>query len=436
MKKFTFLLLGIIVSGGYICAAGAEDGCYKTKNGVQVCNYRLPGGGPEQEKCKEKADIADYAWEWKIKDGSKKGQGFCIYYGEEGLETIKSYRYGECEAGATGVFKYKTKGTSCLPSNAASGYCIENGDLNLYDDPKIHANPKDGTSIKIMSCAATECNDNYLLWTTNKKNRHELVVVGRESEGKITGSQGVCHSKIELQKQCDTGCGCAPDEKCVLNEIKVKNHGKEVPAYIGEEMCICKSKSEEIKEDDTPGPTSDCFWVADLEIECDCGVEIKEQQKFPVSKAFLSELQIENCKELQDSFNKVLKSENKNAELSGLTPAPAGELSLNAIELRKKICEEACKGTTKQQSTQFYRTQNNRNVYSGPTKAEIESAKGALDAAFSGEGSVWKDKEGKFNKVRLASDLTAGVVLGTVGGVVSGVVTKKVNSTRYVLHPI
>jgi len=39
--------------------------------------------------------------------------------------------------------------------------------------------------------------------------------------------------------------------------------------------------------------------------------------------------------------------------------------------------------------------------------------------------SVWKDSEGKFNTARLASDLTAGVVLGTVGGVVSGVVIKK-----------
>ena len=36
-----------------------------------------------------------------------------------------------------------------------------------------------------------------------------------------------------------------------------------------------------------------------------------------------------------------------------------------------------------------------------------------------------KDADGNFNTARLASDLTAGVVLGTVGGVVSGVVIKK-----------
>ena len=65
---------------------------------------------------------------------------------------------------------------------------------------------------------------------------------------------------------------------------------------------------------------------------------------------------------------------------------------------------------------------------SGPTQSQIESAKSTL-AAFTGraekEASVWKDGEGNFNKARLASDLTAGVVLGTVGGVVSGVVIKK-----------
>lgn len=39
--------------------------------------------------------------------------------------------------------------------------------------------------------------------------------------------------------------------------------------------------------------------------------------------------------------------------------------------------------------------------------------------------SVWKTADGSFNTARLASDLTAGVVLGTVGGVVSGVLIKK-----------
>lgn len=60
--------------------------------------------------------------------------------------------------------------------------------------------------------------------------------------------------------------------------------------------------------------------------------------------------------------------------------------------------------------------------------AEISAAKSAISAFFStaeSSANVWKDKDGNFNTARLASDLTAGVVLGTVGGAVSGVVIKK-----------
>lgn len=58
----------------------------------------------------------------------------------------------------------------------------------------------------------------------------------------------------------------------------------------------------------------------------------------------------------------------------------------------------------------------------------FNAAKDSINAFFNNaksDASVWKNAEGKFNTARLASDLTAGVVLGTVGGVVSGVVIKK-----------
>ena len=40
--------------------------------------------------------------------------------------------------------------------------------------------------------------------------------------------------------------------------------------------------------------------------------------------------------------------------------------------------------------------------------------------------SVWKDKDGNFNKHRLLSDSIAGVVLGTAGGLITSTVMKKV----------
>jgi hypothetical protein len=60
--------------------------------------------------------------------------------------------------------------------------------------------------------------------------------------------------------------------------------------------------------------------------------------------------------------------------------------------------------------------------------AEVAAAKKTLSTFFATtkqNRNVWRDKDGNFNTARLASDLTAGVVLGTVGGVVSGVVIKK-----------
>lgn len=69
----------------------------------------------------------------------------------------------------------------------------------------------------------------------------------------------------------------------------------------------------------------------------------------------------------------------------------------------------------------------------GPSQAEISNATGRLDSLFKSaetNADVWKDAEGKFNTARLASDLTAGVVLGTVGGVVSGVVITKTQKEK------
>ena len=39
--------------------------------------------------------------------------------------------------------------------------------------------------------------------------------------------------------------------------------------------------------------------------------------------------------------------------------------------------------------------------------------------------SVWKNKDGGFNTVRLASDGIAGVVLGTAGGLITSNIIKK-----------
>ena len=57
---------------------------------------------------------------------------------------------------------------------------------------------------------------------------------------------------------------------------------------------------------------------------------------------------------------------------------------------------------------------------------QITTLVDGLKTKFASLGvSVWKDKEGNFNKARLASDSIAGVVLGTAGGLITSKVVKK-----------
>ena len=59
------------------------------------------------------------------------------------------------------------------------------------------------------------------------------------------------------------------------------------------------------------------------------------------------------------------------------------------------------------------------------TKRIRALVKGLSDKFDGFERSVWKDKDGNFNKARLASDSIAGVVLGTAGGLITSHVVKK-----------
>jgi len=63
-------------------------------------------------------------------------------------------------------------------------------------------------------------------------------------------------------------------------------------------------------------------------------------------------------------------------------------------------------------------------VLDAQTKKAIENMNAFFKMAEE-DTTVWRTEEGKFNTARLASDATAGVVLGTVGGVVSAKVIKK-----------
>jgi len=106
------------------------------------------------------------------------------------------------------------------------------------------------------------------------------------------------------------------------------------------------------------------------------------------------------------------------------------EMFKNDTDKLQQIRDELCDGESSEVSevvdkgtveTTHVVTSNDVDYSS----AEATLKKFVEDAEDKDNLSVWKNANGKFNTTRLASDITAGVVLGTVGGVVTGVVIKK-----------
>ncbi len=162
-------------------------------------------------------------------------------------------------------------------------------------------------------------------------------------------------------------CNCLNDK---VFEIDASGRGK----------CVAKEQNEE-----------PCYYNYTGYIRCPNGNFSLTMKQYKLEK---SDLEGKSC----DEFKRLYEND------------------VNASEtLRAKICAE------KQSAIVV-------TVPVGPSETQIKDARDTLKtfAANAEAGkSGWKTAEGKFNTTRLASDLTAGVVLGTVGGVVSGVVIKK-----------
>jgi hypothetical protein len=251
---------------------------------------------------------------------------------------------------------------------------------------------------KKTSCAATECNKGWLLWTT--KGRNDIPVVG---EDRKVGSQGICYEKSWLEQQCKDNCakcpGDDPNKECRLKEVKVKNRGKTVDAFIGEEACVCvdkKTGGNNGGNGNTPVvvPGDSCVYHFDGDVVCLDGRVVR----YGGYDLVLTNEQMGSftC----DEFNKQFKNNMK-----------------KLLELAPELCEQDQGGSSQGVS------QGGGNGGGSLVSAKTTISKFFADAKSN--RSVWKTAEGKFNTARLASDLTAGVVLGTVGGVVSGVVIKK-----------
>ena len=340
----------------------------------------------------------------------------------------------------------------CWYEEKDQGYCkvnggcekqvgVEEAECVYWGTNKPNNNVVEDTKDK-CGCAAKCCKEGFYLWISIEDGcRWPMGICYSEEEMKGTCKCGTCPEGQEckpniVKLECGMGfedCSCQPiDDNVVVISDDPKPSEKCPDGTTGDwPNCVCldeNKKWDKDKKECVDKPKEECYWEAILYVDCSkneqyrCNKQIGEGQKFPITEEFKEELKIKSCDDLKQKFR----------EAKGLSIPVAQELganSLGLLELENKICKAACGEKPVSDRTQVNTNanyqQNNTPGETWPSKADIDSAKSVLDAAFSGEGSVWKDKEGKFNKARLASDLTAGVVLGTVGGVVSGVVIKK-----------
>ena len=292
-----------------------------------------------------------------------------------------------------------------------------------------------------LSCTAKECDSSngWLLWFHKKGNEYVPY--------------GVCREKSYLQRTyCDDDCGCPQDGhnyKCIVKErdmpAKYYRQGLRGKVFFDKDLCECVATSEPEPTDECAGlqgkewecckaktvkhqpvhwdknanngagaclcennkeydwinekcPDGDggnvtpdnkqCVYYFDGEIECN-GVKIKYEKKEPISREMVASLKLGNCED-QKIIDEKIKADKHYFD-----------------SLQAKWCKEI-------------KPQND--------DSKLKAAVSSMEAFFvtaEARPNVWKNAEGKFNTARLASDATAGVVLGTVGGIVSAKIIKK-----------
>jgi hypothetical protein len=146
----------------------------------------------------------------------------------------------------------------------------------------------------------------------------------------------------------------------------------------------------------------DCYYTLDIDVKCSNGKKFHKGDSVKLTKEQVNK--IGGCDKAQDI-----------AKQSIIDILQTAKQEYTAyIEFIKLVCGDNATSISP--------------ISTGPSNDDVSDAVRTLEkftSNASNQASVWKDADGNFNTARLASDLTAAVVLGTVGGVVSGVVIKK-----------
>ena len=308
----------------------------------------------------------------------------CFFAVSKPAYAANDAKKGSCDDHCWGA-EYKTAndGTKC--NNDAE--CNTPANLNALNAKTAVCVEVFGKSKKKSGqkyCVATNCSDDSMMWIGENK------------------YSGVCHKKniCEVKGFCPKNCkeGCKPHMITDFTSVASIAEGVVVksPAY---DYCTCGGFS---------CGDRGCVWKGTVEFYCPDGVHKVE---------FAEKEGIKTDKEASDLADKLSEQYND-----------------QAIQLCKAKGWSGADKNTKSKKLQIANDFGNGGnsggsaSVSGEQTNKLSKASDNLSKLFndidSGR-SVWKNADGSFNATRLASDLTAGVVLGTVGGVVSGVLIKK-----------
>lgn len=280
----------------------------------------------------------------------------------------------------------------------------------------------------LVVCKPTKCKEGYKLDSKNGKCIRDCKDCEKNCEEKYKGNQAAidccnagqnwsidsqkCVCKDGNKKWNPTKKRCEKESTPVdpVKKKKCKDTRKTVEGLaccdVSEkeatydqknDKCSCIDKDEEFKIIDGKGQCvakegpvveGECEYYFTGQIQCANGNQYFEQAKIKLPKSEVG----------KECGTNILKED-----------------VTRVMDLMKKLCKEK---------------ESDLVVLppAGPDPYKVQQAQKTL-AAFTAsakeEASVWKTAEGKFNTTRLASDITAGVVLGTVGGVVTGNIIKK-----------
>lgn len=431
--------------GGFTGAVWADDDDVDNVCYPKSCGHFPSGGGMEVDKCHQ-VDIIDYIDKDKthmpccFKEYWRKNEKCSPYGAPANSGVCKDYgKKKDVQFHCAGTWQ-RTDIISPAPTadfKATTDSLCKSASVSQQKMP-----------VTVTSCTAKECIKGYLLQTVSSRKEIEIVkeeISGaNQIGGRVVGSDGICREKSSVEKFCKTDCTCSEGQECVLNEFTVKNYGKNVQAFDRNRACVCVNKSceerfsdesaiaccEANKDWDATNNTCKCAdgeewkkvdgtWKCEKKVKNNelvdedgspCKYILTVDITCPDGKTFHKNEQLtkEQYKDLAcKDFNNLMKT----ATNKKITTIDFVKNIQAEVAAYNKLLETVC------------------GKHRVPEKGmDVDSAKSTLTRFFANakeNASVWKTEDGNFNGSRLASDLTAGVVLGTVGGVVSSNVIKK-----------